>query len=206
MGALAQSITTNFNIGDAYKYGPYRAVITQIYNASCVEVSIPGGRRIIHAHQLEGQVTSKTQTLLAADAYRLLLDFVPSSQLKIIEHFLDSEDGQFYQEKLAQIEGVIQKMPPIYGQDGTGDEAIIHLHYFSGDHDWYITEKDVDDPFSDNPVIVEQHQAFGFTVISSQRQNAELGYISIEQLLSNANVELDLYWEPVTIASIKNNL
>ncbi len=205
MTALTQSLTAALNIGDKYQYGPYEAIITEIYDALSVEIRLPGGRKVIRADELESKILDKTQKLLGADTYRLLLDFIPSSQLRCIEELLSTNEGAFFQNKLAEIESVINTMPAIYGQDGLGDDAIAHLHYFSGGCDWYITEKDVDDPFGDSPSITEQHQAHGFAKFASESQNSEIGYISIEQLLSQRTVELDLHWNPVTIGSLKNN-
>ncbi len=86
-------------------------------------------------------------------------------------------------------------MPEVYGQDGMGDEAIAYLHYFYGSSDWYITEKDTSD---------EQHQAFGYVILNGDTQNAELGYISIEEMKSLNKPELDLYYTPQTLGEIKS--
>ncbi len=32
--------------------------------------------------------------------------------------------------------------PALYAQDGKGDEAIVHAHYFIGGCDWLVTEYD----------------------------------------------------------------
>ncbi len=82
-------------------------------------------------------------------------------------------------------------MPKTYEQDGKGDDAVVYLHYFRGDMDWYITEKDME---------AEQHQAFGLADLGMGFP--ELGYINISELIDN-NVELDLYWEPKTLREVK---
>ena len=83
-------------------------------------------------------------------------------------------------------------MPETYGQDGMGDKAIAHLHYFKGSMDWYITEKDMEG---------EQLQAFGMVDMG---YGPELGYISIAELVQNG-IELDLHFTPMTLGEIKNN-
>ena len=34
-------------------------------------------------------------------------------------------------------------MPATYGQDGLGEAAVVHLHYFMAGMDWWVTEKDI---------------------------------------------------------------
>jgi hypothetical protein len=74
-------------------------------------------------------------------------------------------------------------MPKTYEQDGLGQQAIAHLHYFTAGGDWYITERDT------HP---DQHQAFGAANLG---YGAELGYISLPELLA-AGAELDLHFTP----------
>ena len=64
--------------------------------------------------------------------------------------------------------------PPIYAQDGLGYSAIVHAHYFLGGNDWLVTEY--------NP---EEGVAFGWACLGD-RQNAELGYMSMDELESIA--------------------
>lgn len=84
-------------------------------------------------------------------------------------------------------------MPAIYAQDGMGDTATAHLHYFLGGSDWYITERDVCD----------QHvQAFGFAILNGDLDNAELGYVSLEEIIQYG-AELDLHWVPASLREVK---
>jgi hypothetical protein len=85
-------------------------------------------------------------------------------------------------------------MPVTYATDGQGDDATVHLHYFTGGCDWYITEKDAGTP--DEP---GQRQAFG---LANLGYGGELGYISIAELIANG-AELDLYWRAVPLRTVK---
>lgn len=91
----------------------------------------------------------------------------------------------------------IKAMPKIYEQEKAGPNAIVHLHYFFGGSDWYITEIDKDGP--------QAGAAFGFAILNGDLEMAELGYISIEELTENS-VELDLYWTPRPLGEIKREL
>ena len=84
-------------------------------------------------------------------------------------------------------------MPQTYEQDGMGEQAIAHLHYFTSGCDWYITERDSD------PDGEGQIQAFGSANLG---YGPELGYISIKELLENG-AELDLYFTPCTLSSLR---
>lgn len=95
--------------------------------------------------------------------------------------------------------------PKLYAQDGKGLQATVHAHYFLGSSDWLVTEYDP-----------EEDLAFGWACLNGDRQNAELGYVSLaelerlraplrvldvasgEVLVSRTGqpVELDLHWPP----------
>ena len=80
-----------------------------------------------------------------------------------------------------------------YESTAKGRAALAYLHYFIGGFDWWIVEKDAD------PDHAGQVQAFG---IADLGMDAELGYISIPELLENG-AELDLYYtEPKNIGEI----
>jgi len=90
--------------------------------------------------------------------------------------------------------------PPVYSQDGKGLDAIVHAHYFIGGCDWLVTEYDPGDDL-----------AFGWACLNGDRQNAELGYVSLAELeelrarlilqsgekqvrIGDSTVELDADW------------
>ncbi|MBI4291306.1 MAG: DUF2958 domain-containing protein [Betaproteobacteria bacterium] len=131
----------------------------------------------------------------AVHALKLLGGFIGRSQLEAIGHACRGEEKQFFFDKLTALGQLVLKMPRTYDQDGLGDQAIVSLHYFKGACDWYITEHDSD------PDGKGQIQAFGYANLGDD-ECAELGYISIVELIG-AGVELDLYFTPCTLGSIK---
>jgi hypothetical protein len=126
----------------------------------------------------------------AASAARTLRHFIGTAQLLVISHACRGEEKQFFFHKLAELAHVTTTMPKVYEQDGKGDNALAHLHYFTGGCDWYITERDTSH---------EQHQAFGLADLG---YGPELGYISITELIE-AGAEIDLHFQPKTLAQIK---
>ncbi len=126
------------------------------------------------------------------EAVHTVKTFVSDSQLEAMGNGVRSEEGEFFKTLFVDLAERINNMPVTYKTDGQGDEAIVYLHYFRGNMDWYITEKDMED---------EQHQAFGLADLGMGFP--ELGYISIEELVQNG-IELDLYWTPKTLAEVKS--
>ena len=126
---------------------------------------------------------------LDAATLATLRRFIGSTQMAVIQHAMRGEEGAFFVGKMIEYAERIASMPKTYETDGTGDQAIAHLHYFTGGCDWYITEKDCEDV---------QHQAFGLACI----HESELGYISIVDLL-RCRAELDLHFTPRTLAAVK---
>lgn len=91
-------------------------------------------------------------------------------------------------------------IPPLYAQDGKGDEAIVYVKLFDpfGRFTWYITEYDP-----------ETRDAFGLV----DGVETELGYFSIEELESipgplpgMKRIERDLYFTPVTLGEVRMGL
>lgn len=104
-----------------------------------------------------------------------------------------SEEAPFFTQKVRDLAQLVESMPRIYEQDGKGDEAVAHLHYFLRGADWYITERDTTD---------EQLQAFGLVDLG---YGPELGYVSLEEITA-CGAELDLYFTPTAIAPLRARL
>jgi len=142
---------------------------------------------------MKSQSVNKLTHLDAANAMYRIREFMPLSQKGMIIEACKGEEKEFFFSKLVEMDDLISNMPETYEQDGKGDQAIAYLHYFKGSLDFYITEKDCD-PDGDGQI-----QAFG---LANLGYGAELGYISIVELIEN-DIELDLYFEPRTLAKIK---
>lgn len=135
-------------------------------------------------------------------AIQTLRPFIGPSQLYVVAENCGGEERQYFYDKLVELAGTVESMPKTYEQDGKGDDAVAYLHYFIGNCDWWIIEKDAGSP--DDPPGTGQLQAFGFTNLGDP-QNAELGYISIVEVLE-VGAELDFHFQPTPIREIKRNL
>ena len=128
--------------------------------------------------------------MTTTDTFKPLRGFISRSQALIVGEAMAGEEGEWFAAKMAEIAEIIRAMPKTYGQDGKGDQAVAHLHYFTGGCNWYITEKDQES---------EQLQAFGLADLG---HGGEIGYISLVELLEN-DVELDFHFRPKTLAEIQ---
>jgi hypothetical protein len=82
------------------------------------------------------------------------------------------------------------RIPRLYETEAIPlSEKLIHLHFFIGGCDWYITEYDGNDLF------------FGYAILNGDLINAEWGYVSFDELKSLkigfVEVDCDLHWEIV---------
>ena len=85
----------------------------------------------------------------------------------------------------------LAKLPRLYQTENTAiSDKLIHLHFFIGSCDWFIAEYDGDYTF------------FGFAVLGGDWQNAEWGYISVNELkdirvhgVLHVDCELEKYWK-----------
>lgn len=134
-------------------------------------------------------------------ARAIMTKFMSASQLKSVDDLSTGEEGQFFIDTLVGLANIVKTMPKTMEQDENGDEAIAYLHYFKRGVNFYIAEKDVGDSERSD---FDQHQAFGLADIGcGAGAGAELGYISIAELIKN-NVELDFYFKPTTIAALQS--
>lgn len=124
----------------------------------------------------------------------VLCHFMGHSQRASVKAGLRGEERAYFAQTLAQLAATISAMPQTYEQDGKGDDAVVHLHYFFRGADWFITEKDSD------PDGEGQHQAFGLADLF--RDGGELGYISVIEITA-AGAELDFHWTPKTLGEVK---
>ena len=103
-----------------------------------------------------------TEAKAALDQLR---QFIGKSQLAALRELFSGEERQHFFDKACELRDLVANMPKTYEQEGKGDGAIICLHYFIGNCNWYITEKDSEK---------EQVQAFG---LANLGYGPEYGYI-----------------------------
>ena len=129
-------------------------------------------------------------------AAKTLRRFMSPSQLQCVAYACRGEERDWFKAKMVEMAELCATMPKTYEQDGKGDQAVAHLHYFTGGCDWYITERDAGDPDDDDD---RQHQAYGVADIG---HGPEIGYVSIDEI-TRAGAELDLHFAPKTLEQVR---
>lgn len=82
----------------------------------------------------------------------------------------------------------LSKIPKMYATEHVPlPEKTIHLHFFLGSNDWFISETDGEDLM------------FGFAILNGDYQNSEWGYISLSELEAvsvhgGIEIDNDVYW------------
>lgn len=94
---------------------------------------------------------------------------------------------------LKDVQKQIENCPAPYSMEDVVDPPIV-LHYFIGGCDWWLYELDK-----------EELLAFGFVNLNDPTC-AELGYVSIEELVSIPGMQLDFHWTPTPLSVIKKQV
>lgn len=88
----------------------------------------------------------------------------------------------------------LKRLPPLYGQEKAGEEAMIHVKLFTPDSSWtwYITEFDP-----------QTGECFGLV----DGFEKELGYFSLRELMEvrgprGLYIERDLWWKPRPLSDL----
>jgi hypothetical protein len=125
-----------------------------------------------------------------------LEDFIGKWQFAALKKLTkESDEKSHFIDKLDEISHIIATMPTV--EDDC--DKVCYLHYIiGGNSDCYILQKDC--------VLGEaQLQAFGYTCLNGDFEMAEMGYVSIKELLEN-EAQLDLYFSPTPLKTIQKEL
>lgn len=123
-----------------------------------------------------------------------LKDFFNPSELKVVKANVIE-----YSDSIIDLYKIVKDIPELYATDGI-KEKIAYLHYFTSSSDWYVIEIGKGDIFDDDSEI--QKEAFGYAILNGDMQNAEYGYMNIDEIKKYA--ELDLHFTPKNINEIIN--
>lgn len=128
-----------------------------------------------------------------------LRPFLPPVQFETLRQMIwvTTEEHKFFRHKVAELAKRIEQIPAIYAQDGKGDEAVVYLHYFRGEANYWVTE--IDRNYEPRSIEV-----FGLANLFGGVDDAELGYFDIAELV-RLGFELDLYFEPRTLAQLRTS-
>ena len=90
-----------------------------------------------------------------------------------------------------------QFLPPLYAQEGAGEDAVVHVHFFNpcGHGDWWITEGSRED---------DDFIMFGLCDLGFP----ELGYVSLNEMQAvgrplGLGIERDVHWTARPLRNVR---
>ena len=91
----------------------------------------------------------------------------------------------------------LEQLPNLYdAEDVEAMDKIIFMHLFIGGCDWYLAEYDPN-----------ERLFFGFAILNGDLDNAEWGYISLDELrqikIGWLEIDRDLHWKPRRAEEVK---
>jgi hypothetical protein len=148
-------------------------------------------------------MTNVDKIIAAAAALKgMLTNFMPTSQRLALITQLAGEEANGAADLVLNIVERIKACPLTYQTDGQGMNAVAHLHYFAGNFDAWISERDAgEDRTRPLAGFGVQRQAFG---LASFGHECDFGYIGIAEIIHH-EVELDLHWEPKQLKDCKKS-
>jgi superfamily II DNA or RNA helicase len=121
-------------------------------------------------------------------------DFMAKPQVAIVKEELEA-----FADVIDELYTKIRNTPKIYETESIAlEDKIAHLHYFNSSSDYFVIEMEQGDIFDNDTKI--QKQSFVWSILNRDTQNAELGYLSIEELKEYC--ELDFHFEPTKMSEI----
>jgi len=148
-----------------------------------------------HQEEVQSAVTdTDTEIELTQEDLDYAKQVIPTKEYENITNYIlhNNEEGDYYRSVIKKTADTVRQLYDTKGEVINDDKT--HpclLHYFNPTSDWYISE------------LHKDGSAFGYTVLNGDTENAEWGYIDIEELFSAHeelqkrnpffNLELDLY-------------
>ena len=126
------------------------------------------------------------------EALATLSSLTTPRQYDPIAAALRADERSHFADDVVHIHESWHALPRTLASEAHGRAAVVQLHYFRGDADWWVTGRDID---PDNPGRV---WAFGLADFGSGPE--PLGF-SIREII-DCGAELDLYWQPKTVAEV----
>jgi hypothetical protein len=131
----------------------------------------------------------------AENAFSYLRPYLFVGQLAALQQYSEGEESEYFRGVVVELAARIGSIPAMNeGPEVTNDSPAM-LHYFYQGSDWYIFELE---HVAEDDVVL----GFGWAILGGDYQNAELGCISVSELLA-CGVELDLHFAPKTLGQVR---
>lgn len=145
----------------------------------------------IYFEQLETMLPKKTTEKRAPSTFvipEILKKVMPKHQQELLKSY-DKNGKEETTPVLQRLATDIEKLP----KRQEADDPTVFAHYFTGGSDWWILEWDR-----------ENNLFFGYVCLNGDTQNAELGDISVDEIINLKRIELDFYWNEAPLSEVKH--
>jgi hypothetical protein len=164
----------------------------ELVNKNLPKVEKPKAEKIVvTTSSKKAQVINASLRKIMSDT-KYLKDVMPDLQQKALLEMENSEEREFFVEKILELDDVLASS--IKPQNKDLMNSIVKAHFFYGQSDWFILDYDP-----------KQKMFFGYVVLNGDTEMSEPGYISVKELLSVKRVEMDFYWNEKTLMKALNS-
>ncbi|MDA8152252.1 MAG: DUF2958 domain-containing protein, partial [Acidithiobacillus sp.] len=114
---------------------------------------------------------------------------LPKAQRAFVQQLLRGPEARFFSDKMRELEALLPTIPDLRETSGQGEDAVVHLHYFTASADWYITEIVRDPDYAGD--------AFGLADLGMGFP--EMGYMSLPEIMGVAELDFHFASRPLRL-------
>ena len=134
------------------------------------------------SEEKSNELSSHQEITLTQDELSLAESVIPNAEYStMLEYAASGEESDFYKQKIKNIATAVQNAPKLYETDGQNEHKIVLRYFHPAGSEAYVTE------------IGANGMAFGFQCLNGDWQNAEWGYLNLNELKNIPMMETDLY-------------
>ena len=148
-----------------------------------IEDLLPDTNKTQITQQAETVSNEKEQkpVTLSIEELSLAKSVIPEQQFITTLSLSKGEEGDFFKQKIKDIANAVSKAPKLYETDGAEQHALLFRYFHPAGTESLVCE------------IGEDGEAFGFQCINGDYINAEWGYIDLNELKKNPEIQLDYH-------------
>lgn len=146
----------------------------------------------INKNQIEEKSSGKIKQIeLSIDDLETAKKFIPEMEYStLLNNATHGEEAEYFKQKIKHVADIGHILYENRDGKSYNAETKLHdkgfIHYFIGSSDWYVSEVD------------EDNMGFGFAIVNGDTQNAEYGYIDLNEVTTLTingftQTELDIY-------------
>lgn len=169
-----------------------REVVLDMNETQNVSESTFDNENQINKNQIEEKSSGKIKQIeLSIDDLETAKKFIPEMEYStLLNNATHGEETEYFKQKIKHVADMGHILYENRDGNSYNSETKLHdkgfIHYFIGSSDWYVCEVD------------EDNVGFGFAIINGDTQNAEYGYIDLNDVTTLTlngfiQTELDIY-------------